>query len=180
MNMPQEQCYRHSWVIQEIRRAVSSVAHKVTNTSALEERVMKYVGNYIEKKDSEAKNRKYIRRLIYQKIAQSMLTYRIEKATHLASLSHQDEDGQEVEYEPQDVLANVASGNLEIKETITLLAKDDRRKEFVLNAWANGYMDDTEISHILADVFTGQATGHLSFIKRFRKTCKVELAALAV
>jgi len=100
--------------------------------------------------------------------------------TYFEDLAKTGSEGQAIEYDPLDVLANINSRQLELKETITLLAKDDRRREYILNAWAEGYTDDTEISHILADVFTGKSTGHLSFIKLFRKTCRAELTAQAI
>lgn len=172
----QEQCYRHRWVLQEIQRAVGSVAHKITNTSALEERVMKYVGLYIRDKDYEARNRSYIRKLIYQKITQSISTYRKELAVHLAELKSSNEEGQTTEYEPQDELALVDSGNLEIKETITLLAKNDRRRSTILTEWMNGNTNDTDISSILADTLGGQARSHRIFVQRFRIECQEKLA----
>ena len=171
--------YKEKWVVDTVSRAVETIAHQITDTTKVERRVMIQVGNYISKDVRNKNNRMFIRRIIFREINAALKRNRREYAEHLADLTSSDEEGQAIEYEPADTLASVDS-DLIVKETITLLAKDDRRKELVLNAWANGYTDDTEISHILADVFTGQATGHLSFIKRFRKTCRTELTALAI
>lgn len=180
MNVLEFECYKYRWIIQELQRAVNRVSSQVSDTARIERRALQRVGEYLATHEEAFRNKKHITRLIYQETAFAINHSRRELAVSFEEITFEDKDGQTVEYEPLDVLANVASGNLEIKETITLLAKDDRRKEFVLNAWANGYKDDTEISHILADVFTGQATGHLSFIKRFRKVCRTELTALAI
>ncbi|MBO0602742.1 hypothetical protein I2483_13825 [Sporosarcina sp. E16_3] len=172
--------YSEKWVVDTVQRAVETIAHQLTDTAKVERRTLIKVGRYLAMDEGNKRNRGHIGRLIFREVNDALKRNRREHAEHLADLTSSDEEGQAIEYEPQDVLANVNSRNLEIKETINLLAKEDRRKEFVLNAWADGYTDDTEISHILADVFTGQATGHLSFIKRFRKTCRTVLTAQAI
>lgn len=171
--------YKEKWIIETIQRAIGKVAHQLTDTTRVERRTLVKVGQYLSLNEGNKRNQRHIGRLIFREVNDALKRNRREHAEHLADLTSNDEEGQAVEYEPVDTLASVET-DLMVKETITLLAKDDRRREFVLNAWADGYTDDTEVSHILADVFTGKSTGHLSFIKRFRIECRAELTALAL
>lgn len=172
--------YKERWVTDTVRRAVETVAHKIVDTARVERRAMRQVGQYLARDAGNKNNRRHITHLIYREINASLTLYRREQAGHLADLTSNDEDGQAVEYEPQDVLANVNSGNLELKETITLLAKDDRRRKMILTEWMNGNMDETNISSILADTLGGQARSHCRFVQRFRIECRAELTALAL
>lgn len=176
----QSECYKHPDIIREVFNSTNRVASLISNTARLENDILNDIGIYLLKDPDNYRKRRYIRRIIHSKISVAKRRNRREHAEHLADLTSSNEEGQAVEYEPEDVLANVNSRNLEFEETITLLAKDDRRREIILNAWADGYTDDTEISHILADVLTGKSTGHLSFIKRFRKECRAGLTAQAI
>lgn len=172
--------YQNDWVMENIYRAVDTISHKVTNTGNVERRAILRVGKYLALSETNKNHKRYILRLIYREVNDALNRSRREYAEHIEDLTTNDDEGQAIEYEPEDVLADINSAELEIKETINLLAQNDRRKELILNAWADGYTDDTEISHILADVLTGQATGHLSYIKRFRTTCRTELTAHAI
>jgi len=172
--------YQNDWVMESIYRTVSTISHKVTNTGNVERRAFLRVGKYLALNENNKNHKRYILKLIHREVNDALKRNRREYAEHIADLSTIDDEGQAIEYDPEDVLANVASAELEIKETINLLAQNDRRKEMILNAWADGYTDDTEISHFLAEVLTGQPSGHLSYIKRFRKTCRTELSAQAI
>ena len=121
-------------------------------------------------------HKRYLSKIIAQQISVAKKKYGTQKVVFLADLSHDDEEGHAIEYEPVDVLANVEYG-LEIKETITLLAKDDRRRKMILNAWANGNTNDTELSETLAGFLGGQSRGHCKFIQRFRIECRSVLTA---
>ena len=171
--------YKNEWVMANIYRVVDTISHKVTNTGNVERRAILRVGKYLAINQSNKNHKRYILRLIHREVIDALKRNRREYAEHLEDLTTSDDEGQAIEYEPEDVLANVES-DVMLKETITLLAKDDRRKKMILSAWADGYTDDTEISHILADVLTGKASGHLSYIKRFRNVCRTELTAQAI
>lgn len=174
-------CYQKKWVLDAIINAVDKVSCEVTNTYLMEGQVMNYVGRYIAEHDIEAKNKKYITRLIYQKIHRLKTQYRSQHVTHFADLGFEDDSGELVEFDPVDVLANVDADSIITKETTTLLAKDDRRKEFVLNAWLVGFSNDSELSLVLADEFNDtQPSGHRSFIKRFRNDCRTLLSSTAI
>lgn len=168
--------YNDKWVMSNVRRAVDSITHQITDTSKVERRVLIKVGRYLSLQDSNKNNKKHILRLIFREVNDSLKRNRREYAEHLADLTTQDEEGQDIEYEPEDVLANVGSAGLEIKETITLLAKDDRRRKTILNEWMNGNTNDMDISRILADSLGGQARSHRIFIQRFRIECQEQLS----
>lgn len=172
--------YENEWVMQNVLRAVDSISHKVTNTAIVERRVMIQVGKYLERDTSNKNHKRHILRLIYREVNESLKRNQREYAEHLEDLTTSDEEGQAIEYEPEDVLADINSGNMEIKETIELLAQGDRRNKMILNAWANGYTEAKEISSILADALGGNSESHRKHIQRFKKTCRTGLTAQAI
>lgn len=180
MVITQTECYKQPWLLREIRKAVDAISSRVSNTDRVESRIMNHVGQYLLVNANNIQNKRYIRRLIYQEVHYALHRVRKEQATHLEDLTTSNEEGQAVEYEPVDVLANVASGQLELKETITLLAKDDRRRKMILTEWMNGNTNDSDISSILADTLGGQARSHRIFVQRYRIECRTELTALAI
>lgn len=180
MLVTQIECYKHPWVLSEIYKAVSNIGSRVVNTERVESRIMNHVGQYLLANKANVKNRRYVRRLIYQEIHFALHRLKREHAEHIVDLNTNDEEGQAIEYEPEDVLANVGSAELEIKETITLLAKDDRKRKLILTEWMNGNWNDTNISSILADTIGGQVQSHRKFVQRFRIECRTALTAQAV
>lgn len=176
----QEICYKHGWVLSEIRKAINKIESRVTNTEIVEHRAVNRVGRYLMEDKDRIKNRRYLRRLIHQETQLALKQFRKEQAVHFSSMSYNDSDEDSQEYEPVDPLARVGSDKLELKETIALLAQNDRRNEMILNAWADGETNDTEISRGLASVLGGKATGHLSHIKKFKIDCRTELTAQAI
>jgi hypothetical protein len=99
-------------------------------------------------------------------------------------LSMENDDGQAQEFDIKDCNAVVEDNvlaNASLQKTTALLAKDDRRKEFVLNAWLVGFTNDSELSFVLADEFKDtKPSGHRSFIKRFRNDCRTLLSSTAI
>lgn len=176
----QIECYKHPGIIKEVFDSVGRVASQVTNTARLESDILNDIGGYILKHPDNYRKKRYIRRIIHSKISVAKRRNRLELASFLIDEATEDNEGQAIEYEPEDVLANVASAELEIKETITLLAKDDRRRTTILTEWMNGNTNDTDISSILADTIGGQARSHRIFIQRFRIECRTELTAQAI
>lgn len=172
--------YQHSWILDEVYKASDRLQSRITNTVAFEARLMNKIGKYITQDQRNIKNKRYIILMIHREIADALIRRtRKEYAIKFSEVSFNDEEGQSIEYEPVDVLANVEHG-LEIKETITLLAKDDRRRNLILNAWANGNTNDTELSDTLASVLGGQPRTHCKFIQRFRIECRGVLTATAI
>jgi hypothetical protein len=66
--------------------------------------------------------------------------------------------------------------DVEFKERVTLLAQGNPKKETILLQWSRG-AEDKAISELLAQLFGGKATGHRSFIKRFKTECRDRLAS---
>jgi len=180
MTDKQFECYQYPWILSELQRAVSRVSHQVANTERIERRATARIGEYLKSGEGTYLNRKHITRLIYQETSFALKHSRREYAMHLADLTLDDGEGQAIEYDPEDVLADSNSGALELEETITLLAKDDRRNKMILNAWANGHTEAKEISCILADALGGNSESHRKHIQRFKKSCRTELTALAI
>lgn len=172
-------CYRNKWIVEEVYKYSSKVADRVTNTSIVEHRILQAVGKYLNEDISRIKNRSYILKLIQREAYAALKRNRKEHAIHFADIGYEDDTGETIEYEPLDVLANVES-DFSAKETITLLAKDDRKRSLILNAWANGFTNDTELSDTLASVLGGQARSHCKFIQRFRIECRGVLSATAI
>lgn len=180
MLVNQEVCYSHPGIIKEVFDLTSEAASIVTDTSRLENDILNDIGSYLMKDPNNYKKRRYIRRIINSKISVAKRRNKLEQATSLSDESFEDDEGQAVEYEPEDVLADINSGNLEVKETIALLAQNDRRRNLILNAWTKGYTDDRELSSILADTLGGNSESHRKFIHRFRNSCRTQLYAQAI
>lgn len=172
--------FKEKWVIDTVQRAIGTIAHQITDTARVERRVMTRVGRYLSLEDGNKNNRRHMRRLIYREINDALNRNRREYTEYLADLTSNNEEGQAIEYEPQDDLAIVGSEQLEIKETITLLAKDDRRRKMILTEWMSGNTNDSNISSILADALGGQARSHRIFVQRFRIECRAALTAQAI
>lgn len=66
--------------------------------------------------------------------------------------------------------------DVDLKERVTLLAQGNPRKKVILTQWSRG-AEDKAISELLAQLFGGNATGHRSFIKRFKTECRTRLAS---
>lgn len=173
-------CYQNEWIIKEVYKQAAKISSVVTCTDKVEHRIMQKIGKYLTEDTSRLSNKRYIIRMVQKEVYDAINRNRKEQAAHFADLGYEDDSGDKIEFEPVDVLANVESGLL-IKETTDLLAKGDRRKEFVLNAWLTGFTNDTELSLVLADEFKEtQPSGHRSFIKRFRIECRGMLSATAI
>lgn len=173
--------YQHSWILNEVYKASDKLRGRLTNTSLFESRALNKIGKYLSIEETNVKNRRYITRMVHREAADALIRKnKKEYSTNFSDIGHENDDGEYVEYEPIDVLANVESEVIGIKETITLLAKGDRRRELILNAWANGFTNDKEISHTLASVLSGNAESHRKFILRFKTECRGVLSATAI
>ena len=93
-----------------------------------------------------------------------------------ADIGYEDDDGNDVDFEPVDVLANVESEVI-ARKTTTLLAQGDRRKGLILSEWTNGNNADLDISYVLANVLGGNSESHRKYIQRFRISCQKALSA---
>ena len=66
--------------------------------------------------------------------------------------------------------ANVEA-DVMFRSRVTELAQGDPRRETILLQWSKG-SEDLAISELLAQLYGGKATGHRSFIKRFKTECR--------
>lgn len=113
-----------------------------------------------------------IRRSIYRLLLQQIdrerkwrRGYTIEEGTE------NSEDVDLIERIPDDG-ASVDS-DLMAKEKIARLAADDLRKVAILNDWASGYTNDSELAARMSAELGGSRETHRTYIRRFRDRCKV-------
>jgi|SRR5699024_2369340 len=162
--------YEIGWILERIYTVSDRVRNKLTDQSLFEERCIERVANYLNVCESHRRNKRYIERLINE-VASAVLTRnRNEHAEIFSELSKKDEDGEELEFEPEDVLADVEK-EVMAKEMTALLAQDDHRKKEILGYWAIGNTNNAYISRSLARTFGGNAESHRKAINRFRKEC---------
>src|SRR5699024_12243784 len=76
-------------------------------------------------------------------------------------------EGEDIEYEPEDVLANVEKEVL-MKEMTDLLAQGDHRKKVIFGQWLNGASNYAEIARLLVQTLGGKEETHRKAIKQFR------------
>lgn len=172
--------YKNKWIIERIYEVSDELRSRVTDQTLFEERCINRVGGYLDINSSNVRNRRYIERMI-REVASSILGRNKNEAAELfTDLGTKDEESdEEIEYEPIDVLANVESEVIK-KETITLLAQDDRRRTSVLEAWALGNTNDSQISRTLARTFGGNFDSQRKFVQRFQKECREQLLSAAI
>jgi hypothetical protein len=174
-----ESAMKSKAVVELVESASRSIWHRIPDVTSFEHTCYVNIGKQLAKGDIKsvtAMARYYINRAVARHIKRS----KFERFKSVEELSTKTDDEVDLKvFEPVDVLANVESV-LEIKETITLLAKGDRKREMILTAWSNGSTNDSELSDTLASVFGGQARSHRIFIQRFRIECQANYYALAV
>lgn len=103
---------------------------------------------------------------------------RYKRSYEVIGMSYRNEDGEEVEIEIVDILADVENEVLNGIEVgkIALLAEGDPRRLAVLNAWKQGCYNDSDIALLLAKQHGGKSESHRKFISRFRAKCQTALA----
>lgn len=168
--------FENRWIIEKIYEESERLSYYITDTSRFEERCIEYVARYLNKYQGARNSRRYIQRLIMCKSQEAKEVFKKEHYTTFGGLAALNEDGDELEYEPEDVLANVESEVI-TKETIDLLAQDDRRKRLILGSWLMGNDNVSDISRLLAQTIGGNAETHRKFIQRFRSDCRIALTA---
>jgi len=166
-------------IVTLVEQASLSLWHRIPDVTSFEHTCYVNIGKELAKgnvKSIVAMSKYYISRAIARHIKRS----KYERCKSVEELTSKTENHEEMNvFEPADVLANVESV-VELKEAITLLAKGDRRRKMILNSWANGSTNDSELSDTLASVFGGQARSHRIFIQRFRIECQTNYYSLAV
>lgn len=167
--------YEIDWLLEMVYRESDKLLHVVSNTERFEHRCIKDLGAYLLLNKENKNNKKQLIRIINRHVKEAKEVYNKEEATKFSELQATDEEGEVLEFEPVDVLADVESEVIK-KETIDLLAKGDRRKLKVLESWVDGNKNDKQISRTLASTFGGNPESHRKYIQRFRKDCRNILA----
>lgn len=168
--------YRDRSVLRYVHEKVEEVSHLITNVEALEGSIYSQLVKYY--KTTSMRSIKRIKFLIDREIALARKRYGIQDVTMFSDLSVINDFGESLEFEPEDLLAQVSETvieNISLNEEIARLAADDRER-FTLNAWANG-LSDTQVSETLARQFGGKCESHRKFVQRFKAKCRSKLTA---
>lgn len=171
-------------VVSLVERASDSIWHRLPDVTSFEHTCYVNIGKELLRKEVTsvaAMATHYIKRATARHLKRSK--YDPPRFfSDLAIAKGQDEE--DAEYEVEDALASVEEGFI-LAETqekvINLLAQDDYLNRVILNAWASGYTNATELSGILADTIGGKTPGAFrKSIQRFRKECCAVRPALAI
>src|SRR5690625_302917 len=168
--------YEIDWLVEYIYRESDKLIHKITDTTIFEDRCIKDIGNYLAMDEKNRRNKNYLVRPVKRKVQEAENGFKKEETDLLSDYTYIDDDGDERELEPEDVLANVESEVI-TKETIDLLAQGDRRKTKILEGWAIGNTNDKQVSRMLAHTLGGTIESHRKYIQRFRNKCGEQLSA---
>src|SRR5690625_2748675 len=126
--------YEDAGIIRSSCEVGEGLRTAVVNQTKFEERCINRVARYLNGDKSRTSHRKYIERLIQQEASDYRRRGKKEDAELFTTLATYDDDGEEIEYEPEDVLADV-EGEAISKETAALAAEDDRRKAMIVGSW---------------------------------------------
>jgi len=163
-----------------IEKHSEQIWYKIDNQAEFECRCIRQIEKALHNFDTK---RGKLKTLIVGVILKEKADYLARRTRKLVPITldkpiYIDKDGDEVEFEVEDVLANVEDGIIEresVNEKVALLAKGDSRRMAILNAWADGEFNDLELSRVLAHSFGGQENTHRKFIQRFRIECQERL-----
>src|SRR5690625_1477740 len=167
--------YEMEWLIERIYWESDKLLSYVSNTERFESRCINGLAEYLTAGEGNYKNKKQLIRIINRYVKEAKEKYRKEEAELFTTLLKHDEDGEGLEFEPTDVLADVEA-EIITKETAALLAQGDRRKKLVIGSWKLGKGNNSEISRLLAQSVGGNSESHRKFIQRFRTECREMLA----
>lgn len=169
--------YENSWIINRIYEVSDAIRHRVVDQVKFEERCIERVGRYLNKSPGRINNKKYIERMIWEVAKISIGLFKKDETTLMSEMITENDNGEDVEFEPTDVLADVES-EVMAKEITALLAQDGRRK-VILEAWSLGNTNGKSISRTLACIFGGKTETHRKFIQRFEEECQKRLSAVS-
>lgn len=167
--------YENEWIIQRIYEVGDGLRTAVVDQTKFEERCINRVARYLNGDKSRTSHRNYIERLIQQEASDYRRRGKKEDAELFTTLATYDDDGEEMEFEPEDALTDVEDEVI-ARETAALLAQDDRRKEMIVGSWTLGIENCSEISRLLAQSIGGNPESHRKFIQRFRADCREYIA----
>jgi|SRR5699024_6098210 len=166
--------YEVSWLIDRIYRESDKLLDKITDTTRFEDRCIKDIGEYLSLDEGNVRNKDHLVWLIKRKVKEATDNYKKEDNEYFSDVVSMEAFDEEVEFEPQDVLANVEE-EVMAKETAALLAQDDCRDKAILNYWLIGNTNSAHISRSLARTFGGNDKSHRVYVHRFRESCRNQL-----
>lgn len=167
--------YQKPWVLGYVRRKVDEISHIITDIDKLETRIYKQLSDYFTRGKTSYKRVQY---LVNREVDLALKQFGTQNIIVFSDLSKRNDFGESMEFEPEDLLAQVSETvleNISLNEEIARLAADDRER-FTLNAWANG-LSDTQVSETLARHFGGKCESHRKFVQRFKAKCRSKLTA---
>src|SRR5699024_1522107 len=171
-----EEAMRHTEVIEVVERAASQIWHKIPDVTSFEHTCYVEIGKGILR--NEVKSIEGLANYITNRsAARHVNKTKYEPPITFSEMESEDrEDVEEIEFEPEDVLANV-EGEVIAKEMTALLAQGDHLLEEIVGYWAIGNTNNASISRSLARTFGGNAESHRRRINRFRHDCRKHLSA---
>lgn len=173
------QAMNYPEVINLVSEASDRIWHKITDVTTFEHTCYRNIGEAI--RNNPVKSIGGLATYIIRRAEAWHVKHRGRAPVEsIESLAGFDDEGSLVVYEIEDVLANVERkviGNIRHKEIATFLAEGDDLKTEILNAWTNGYTNDSELSRVLANSFDRNSSGIRREIQRFKDVCKKRLAA---
>ena len=167
--------FKQEWLVEYLYKISGSIADKVNDATKFEEQCIKDLSSYLSQDRENKNNRNYLRYLIQRNVPVFLERYRREKAVAFTILDELDDSGDLITFEPRDERPRIDASDLIAKEMAALLAQDDRDK-MIVDMWADGYTNDSEISRALARSFGGNANSYRRYIQRFRQSCQRKLA----
>src|SRR5690625_3213559 len=129
--------YENDWIIQRSYEVADGLTTVIVDPTKSEERCINRIARYLNGAKNRTNHRNYIERIIKQAASDYRRRGKKEDAELFTTLATLGDDGEDMEFEPEDVLADV-EGEVISKETAALLAQDDRRKELIAGSWTRG------------------------------------------
>ena len=170
---------KHKEVVKLVQQASERIWHSLPDVTSFEHTCYTNIGRELikgEARSVEALARYYIKRAE----ARHLKLIKYEKPTYFSEIEdviNSDDNIEEINYEPEDVLADVES-EIIAKEMTALLAQDDQRNKLIVRSWLDGNTNTASISRLLAQSLGGNAKSHRVYIHRFKQSCQEELYQL--
>lgn len=169
---------KHQEVVDIVTTASEKIWYFIPDVTSFEHRCYRNIGKALMEGNVKS-IRGLSKHLIRRAMAIHVKQTKYKPPQSLDTLAFRDDEGNDVQYEVIDVLADVEQIVVEKEseiEKVALLAEGDSRKRMILNAWLNGMTNDKELSTILEKEFGGKRSGQRRYIQRFKEKCQQRLA----
>ena len=172
-----KEAMKHQEVLDVVEMVAETIWHKIPDITSFEHTCYVNIGKEMAKKEVRS-IRGLATHVANRSAAKHINATKYHTPTPFSDIESEingEEDTDEMEFEPEDVLANVESDVI-AKEMTALLAQDDHRFKMILGYWVDGNTNNAYISRSLARTFGGNAESHRRSISRFRESCRDTLA----